>query len=101
MCGTVLKCVSQREGMINIYVKGCMELIYYRLQIILGFPGGVMVKNLSDNAGGTDVGYPSVFRMRKSQGFIKTEHHEIIKTCPATIVIDPDMSWKILVLKET
>ena len=42
--------------MINIYVKGCMELIYYRLQIILGFPGGVMVKNLSDNAGGTDVG---------------------------------------------
>lgn len=53
------------------------------------------------NSGGTDVGYPSVFRMRKSQGFIKTEHHEIIKTCPATIVIDPDMSWKILVLKET
>ena len=48
--------MSQREGMINIYVKGCMELIYYRLQIILGFPGGVMVKNLSDNAGGTDVG---------------------------------------------
>ena len=57
MCKTVLKCVSQREGMIMIYVKGCMEFIYYRLQIISGFPGGVVVKNLPDNAEGTgDVG---------------------------------------------
>lgn len=53
------------------------------------------------NSGGTDVGNPSVFRMRKSQRLIKTKHHEIIKTYPATIVIDPDVSWKILVLKET
>lgn len=44
------------------------------------------------NSGGTDVGNPHVFRMRKSQRLIKTKLHEIVKSCPATIVIDPDVS---------